>query len=177
MSAIVTENQKNLIRALLAERDVPQFERDELFAQAKAGMSWHTARAWIPVLKAYPFKQGTKPVRQEIPPVGIYELSGQIYAIREFTNDKGDRIRYARQAQAVDKDGIDVAIDSPAAHRVDFIKAPGVQYRLADGRRLELAEIEALSLQFSTCFVCGRTLKVNESKKAGIGPVCRKRIG
>lgn len=170
----VSEAQKNFIRNLLADREVPQAVRDRIFARA-AQMTWHEAKAWITELQLHPWK-GDKPAKPEIPAIGVYELDNQFYAIREFTNDQSEKIRYARRAEAVDIDGIVVDIKSPEAHRVDFVKAPGYQYKLATGRRLELAEIEALSLQFSTCFVCGRVLKVNKSKIKGIGPVCERRV-
>jgi hypothetical protein len=173
----VSEGQKSFIRNLLADREVPQTVRDRIFAGA-AQMTWHEAKAWITELKLYPWKHdgGNKPAKPEIPAIGVYELDNQFYAIREFTNDDSEKIRYARRAEAVDIDGIVVDIKSPEAHRVDFVKAPGYQYKLANGRRLELSEIEDLSLQFSTCFVCGRVLKVNKSKTKGIGPVCARRV-
>lgn len=59
-----------------------------------------------------------------------------------------------------------------------FIYDSGAKARvIASGCvRLTVEEAEALSLHLGFCCLCGRTLTVEESVKAGIGPVCRRKL-
>jgi len=175
----ISEGRKNLIRALLTEREVTAEQRDELFAEAKKGMTNSGGIEWIVTLKAAPKKvvQSAAP-RSDVPAeLGVYSMGGDIFAVRQFKAE-GKVIRYAKRGQFTTAGHRVVPANHADAHRVDWVKAPGMQYRLAtNGTKLSVAEIEALSIQFDQCFICGRKLDVLASKERGIGPVCLAKIG
>jgi len=172
--APVTDNRAKFVRDLLDEREVPAEAVARLLARlAIKAVTNGEARGYIEWLKKRSRKATATPRHEssaEAAPVGVYELDGELYAVREAKGDDGQPFRFARRLVVTnDADG--------GVHRVDFEKAPGVQYRVHNGRRLTVDEVEALSLDFKRCALCGRPLKVKESKQAGIGPRCRERIG
>lgn len=170
-----TDGQLTFIANLLRDRAVEAIKRTSLELELDRGITKGRAGEIIEELKPAPWARdnattGTAPVKREAAPVGVYELDGEFYAIREAKDAVTKQpYRFARHIVITRKaDG--------KAHRVDFEPAKGAQFRVHDGRALSLAEVEALSLEFSRCFLCGRELNVITSKKAGIGPVCRKKI-
>lgn len=174
----ISEGRKNFIRTLLAERQITAEQRDKLFAEAQ-GMTNSGGIEWIAILKAAPKKggQADAPRSDVTADLGVYSMGGDIFAVRQFKAE-GKVIRYARRGEFTTVDHKVVPATHPDAHRVDWIKAPGMQYKLATGgTKLTVAEIEALSIQFDQCFICGRRLDVLASKERGIGPVCLAKIG
>lgn len=175
-NGLASQGQLNLLANVAAERVVPQDALARLFERINKGTitveEFDTYFQW---LKKQDRKGGAATsdryeASKEAAPIGVYELDGDLYAIREAKGDDGKPFRYARLLVVTRNADGDV-------HRVDFDKAPGAQYRVHNGRRLTVEEVEALSLDFKRCALCGRTLKVKESKLAGIGPVCREKIG
>jgi hypothetical protein len=60
--------------------------------------------------------------------------------------------------------------------RWEYVK--GAIYAIRErGRVASVADIAAYGLASGVCFVCGRRLSDPDSVKAGIGPVCAKRVG
>ena len=177
-NGLASDGQLRLLATIAGERVVPQDALLRLFKRINESTitveEFDVFKSW---LKNQPRKgaqhgtaAGTHRASNEAAPVGVYELDGELYAIREAKGDDGQPFRFARLLVVThDDDG--------GVHRVDFEKAPGAQYRVHNGRRLTVEEVEALSLDFKRCALCGRVLKVKESKQAGIGPRCRERIG
>lgn len=171
-SDAATDGQLTFIANLLRDRAVEAIKRTSLELELGRGITKGRAGEIIEELKLAPWgREGSTPQpKREAAPVGVYELDGEFYAIREAKDAVTKQpYRFARHIVITRKaDG--------EAHRVDFEPAKGAQFRVHDGRALTLDEVEALSLEFSRCFLCGRELNVITSKKAGIGPVCRKKI-
>lgn len=173
-SRTASDGQLQLLATIAGERVVPEDALERLLARiaqrAITVEQFDTYKAWLKKQDRRGGGARRASEHREAATVGVYELDGDLYAVREARGDDGQPFRYARLLVVThDADG-DV-------HRVDFQKAPGAQYRVHDGRRLTVEEVEALSLDFKRCALCGRVLKVKESKQAGIGPKCRSYIG
>lgn len=105
--------------------------------------------------------------------VGVYRHAGDILVIREFTpRGESHKVRYARKIVALRPGQAERLNGAGAAVRYEEAKAPGMQYRLTPAELLSVAEVEALSLEWGKCIVCGLSLRVEKSIKRGIGPVC-----
>jgi hypothetical protein len=162
--APASDAQVNFIESLLRDRQVDELQRITVTAELGQGITKSRASEVIVDLKGLPWVPKTGAVAastSEAAAEGVYELDGTFYAVRTSRND--NTRRYAYEAFITDS-------------AVNFEYAKGVVYRLADARALTVDEVEALSLQFSRCFLCGRTLSAKASKAAGIGPVCRKKV-
>jgi len=161
-TAPASEAQLNFIASLLDKPQIEEIDRIRYNAEMGRDITKSRASTVIGELKAI---IAATPVAQsstsEAAAEGVYDLNGTFYAVRTSRND--NTRRYAYEAIITDSS-------------VTFEYSKGTVYRLAEARRLDLAEIEALSLQFSRCFVCGRVLKAKDSKARGIGPVCAKRV-
>jgi hypothetical protein len=164
-AAPASEPQLNFITSLLRDRQVDELHRITVEGEVARGITKSRASDIIGDLKALPWvpKQGAAAPSSssEAAAEGVYELDGTFYAVRTSRNDKTRRYAYK-------------AIITDTA--VDFEFAKGAVYRLADARVLTVDEVEALSLQFSRCFLCGIKLKAKDSKARGVGPVCAKKI-
>jgi len=174
LSRPASEAQKGFIIGLLAEREVSPALREEILAATT--MTSSQATGHITALKGCPRKAPSGTAAD----LGVWEADGALYAVREFRTPSQELVRYARVARFAALDGTEVSYGDSAAHRVDWIRpeAKGVVYKLAgSGRKLTIPEIVALSIQFDSCFVCGRKLDVLASKERGIGPVCLAKIG
>jgi hypothetical protein len=108
--------------------------------------------------------------------VGVYRKDGSLYVVREFTPQGEQRkVRYAREIVPLTDAQGDRLNQQGERVRVEERKAPGMQYRLTQADALPLEEVTALSIQWESCLVCGRHLRVAESVERGIGPVCHGR--
>lgn len=155
--------QISFIESLVKDRQLGELQAITVPAELQRGITKARASELIGELKALPWvpKNGAAVSSSEAAAEGVYELDGTFYAVRTSRND--NTRRYAYKAIVTDT-------------AVDFEFAKGAVYRLADARVLTVAEVEALSLQFSKCFLCGRVLKAKDSKARGIGPVCVKKV-
>lgn len=161
-SNAATEKQLNFIGSLLDKPQVEEIDRIRYNAEMGREISKSRASTIIGELKAIVAAAGvTQYSSNEAAAEGVYELNGTFYAVRTARSD--NTRRYAYEAVITDTS-------------VTFEFSKGTVYRLGEARRLDLGEIEALSLQFSRCFICGRKLSAKESKARGIGPVCAKRV-
>lgn len=88
---------------------------------------------------------------------GMYRKDGQIYKIQIAVHGSGRP--YAKKL--VETDG-----------EWEFVKAPGMQFRLTAKDKMTLEEAKEFGKLYGTCCVCGRTLTKEESIAEGIGPVC-----
>jgi len=159
-----SEAQLGLISTLLDSQDVPALKRTSLELELSREITKGRASDLITELKAYPTSAGAAPTARTDTAAaeGVYQTpDGTFYAVRTARTDATRRYAYE-------------AIITDTAVRFDYAK--GAVYRLGTARRLDLAEVEALSLQFSRCFLCGITLKAKDSKARGVGPVCAKKI-
>lgn len=164
--APASQAQLDFIAALLRDRQVDDLTSVTYTAEVERGITKGRASDIIGVLKTFPFvpRQGavtTAASSNEAAAEGVYELDGEFYAVRTSRND--NTRRYAYRAVITDSS-------------VNFEYAKGAVYRLADARVLTVEEVEALSLQFSRCFLCGIKLTAKTSKARGVGPVCAKKI-
>jgi hypothetical protein len=162
-SNAASEKQLNFIGILLAKPQIEEIDRIRYNAEMGREISKSRASTIISELKAIVAAAGVvqSSSSDEAAAEGVYDLNGTFYAVRTAKSD--NTRRYAYEALITDTS-------------VTFEYSKGTVYRLAEARRLDLGEIEALSLQFSRCFICGRKLSAKESKARGIGPVCAKRV-
>jgi len=161
-TAPASEAQLNFITSLLDKPQVEEIDRIRYNAEMGRDITKSRASTIIGELKAIVAAAGVvQSSSNEAAAEGVYDLNGTFYAVRTSRNDSTRR--YAYEAVITDSS-------------VTFEFSKGSVYRLGEARRLDLAEIEALSLQFSRCFVCGRVLKAKDSKARGIGPVCAKKV-
>ena len=158
-----TEPQLNFIASLLAKPQIQEIDRIRFEAELTREVTKRRASEIIGELKAV--VATATPVQNsssdEAAAEGVYELNGTFYAVRPTRSNPARR--YAHKAIITDSS-------------VNFEYSKGTVYHLGNARRLDVDEVEALSLQFSRCFLCGRVLKAKESKARGIGPVCAKKI-
>ena len=163
--APASEAQLRYIVSLLDKPQVEEIDRIRYEAEMGREITKSRASTVIGELKATIAAAGVvqsfSSSSDEAAAEGVYELDGIFYAVRTAKNNNTHR--YAYEAVISDTS-------------VTFEYSKGTVYRLGAARRLDLGEIEALSLQFSRCFVCGRVLKTVESKARGIGPVCAKKV-
>lgn len=104
--------------------------------------------------------------RAALPPVapleaGMYEAEGKVYRVQASRNT--GRL-YAK------------ALTFHGHGKASFEYAPGAIFRLTADHRMSLADVAARGLAAGVCCVCGRSLTVEKSVAAGIGPVCAKRV-
>lgn len=161
-SNAATEPQLGFIASLLGKPQIQEIDRIRFEAELTREVSKRRASEIINELKAAlataaPVKNSFDEAAAE----GVYELNGTFYAVRPTRADATRR--YAHKAIITDSS-------------VNFEYSKGTVYHLGNARRLGLAEVEALSLQFSRCFLCGTPLKAKASKARGVGPVCAKKI-
>lgn len=88
---------------------------------------------------------------------GMYKKDGEIYKIQIAVHGSGRP--YAKKLVEVDGEW-------------EFVKAPGMQFRLTAKDKMTLEEAKEFGKLYGTCCVCGRTLTKEESIAEGIGPVC-----
>jgi hypothetical protein len=151
----ISEGRKNFIRNLLAEREVPQADRDEIFRQAQAGMNTGQAIHWIETLKGYGRKGGqerrsdTITVTEE----GFYlGLDNEAYKVQR-TKDK-ERL-YAKRA-------------TPNDWEYD----KGAIYRLTPEMIMSAHQIAEFGRNRGFCVVCSTEFQRYISTQLGIGPTC-----
>ena len=118
--------------------------------------------------------QGQPAPRNDTPAmVGVYRKDGKLYVVRQFTPQGEQRkVTYAREIVPLTPAQGDRLNQDGERVRIEERKAPGMQYRLAPADALPLEEVTALSVQWESCLVCGRHIRVAESVERGIGPVC-----
>lgn len=161
-SSTATEKQLSFIVSLIAKPQVEEIDRIRYEAEMTREITKNRASTIINELKAIVAAVGVaQSSSDEAAAEGVYDLNGTFYAVRTSRND--NTRRYAYEAVITDTS-------------VTFEFSKGSVYRLAEARRLNLGEIEAMSLQFSRCFLCGTKLKAKDSKARGIGPVCAKKV-
>lgn len=162
-STAASEAQLNFISTLMTDRAVDALKRTSLELELSREVSKKRASEIITDLKAFPRNGGAAATTgtSEAAPEGVYELDGTFYAVRASRQNPDRRAAYK-------------AIITDTA--VDFDYSKGTVYHLGNARLLDVAEIEAMSLQFCRCMLCGYKLKAKDSKAKGIGPVCRKKI-
>lgn len=163
-AAPASDAQLNFIASLLTQRQVEELHRITVEAELERGVTKSRASSIIGDLKALPWvprQAAAGASSNEAAAEGVYELDGTFYAVRTSRNDKTRRYAYR-------------AVISDTSVNFEFAK--GAVYRLADARVLTVDEVEALSLQFSRCFLCGIKLTAKASKARGVGPVCAKKI-
>lgn len=88
---------------------------------------------------------------------GMYRKDGEIYKVQIAVHGSGRP--YAKKLVEVDGGW-------------EFVKAPGMQFRLTSADKMTLAEAKEFGKLYGTCCVCGRTLTKEESIAEGIGPIC-----
>jgi hypothetical protein len=108
---------------------------------------------------------------------GVYkrvDKSGErIYVVRQFKpQGESEHVRYAREiVELRDSQGDRVNAHGEAV-RIEEIKAPKMQWSLRADEAMPMADVLALSLQWSNCLICGKSIRVKKSIDRGIGPVC-----
>lgn len=89
---------------------------------------------------------------------GVYEINGDVFVVK--WNQSKTRL-YAKQW-----------IRTASGAHLDYIS--GAIYRLHPCNRINYERALELSVEFSACCVCGKTLTDPKSVKRGIGPVCKR---
>lgn len=145
---MASEAQMTFINSLLEQREYTlTIELD--------GLTKKAATALIAELKEAPYKAKTTTVAEDIKTLaGLYELEGEIY-----------RMKKARTGQHFYAELLTDAESGAWEY------ARGMAKKVpAEGRKLTLAEGEALSLKLGGCCCCGRTLTATVD---GVGPAAR----
>lgn len=156
---MITLNQASYMVALIEGREItgtPYAGRTEADVNM---LTFDQAKTAITNLLTLPKKAvaaaPTATTKEEIKAVaGLYELAGEIYRMRKA---RGGAHFYAELLTDVESSAFEYARGMAA-------KVP------AEGRKLSLAECEALSLQMGGCCMCGKTLSATVD---GVGPAAR----
>lgn len=171
--------QVNFLMSLLDQRDLPEADATRLRERIDAGsLTKGLASESIQYLKARPYKAATEAApmgsaHQPVTEPGIYEHpDGRIFKV-QYNRQKTHM--YAKvmtltvgEAKRLTAAGSEV--------NFDYEYAPGA-FRVIDARhRITGARAEELAVIFTKCFICNRRLKAAASVKAGIGPVCMKKV-
>lgn len=138
---------------------------------AQAGMAENDARLPMPVTSSLTtigasvlinFLRTITPERPtvKIETEGVYRQGNVIFRVK--------RSRQTGRLYAMTLD-----MDGPTK---TFGYAAGAIYRLAPADRLTLEQAKAIGHMYGFCVVCGKLLTDEKSVKAGIGPVCAKRV-
>lgn len=173
----MSPGQRNFIEGLLRDRVVGADLRARAQDLLDADSTGRNVSLTIDALKACERDRSGEPLMVvETPrrggdqvPVGIYEQDGTLYAVRP------NRARTARYALEIQRTSTGRILESGEEVNLEFEYAPGVVNRLTDSDRVSLARAEELSLRFGRCVCCGQGLKVAESVRRGVGPVCARR--
>lgn len=170
--------QVNFILSLLDQRDLPEADADRLRDRIMSGnLTKGLASESIGFLKAQPYKvvpEGTMgSAAQPVTEPGIYEHpDGRIFKVQR---SKTSGHLYAKVMSLTVGEAKRLTA-SGAVVNFDYEYAPGA-FRVIDARhRITGARAEELAVIFTKCFICNRGLKAASSVKAGIGPVCIKKV-
>lgn len=119
-------------------------------------------------------------VRKTINPdltLGAYQLGDDVFVVR-MTRKKTKfgreipRTLYALQMCAINSERL--MLDD-TTQRVDFRytnAAKAAIYELTPEAKLPMVTQESITIRYGRCLICARGLKVAESVKRGIGPIC-----
>lgn len=191
-----TERTINYIKDLLDERDLtaskkhneaiagmtePQIEHYMCVLRQKArSMTQEQASGWIERLKALPKKHkatqarggATQTIKSDVP-AGRYAVTGDdgttdFYRVDRPTEGRWDGYIFVK-----------LLLGGPHGHpREERVPIRNIQTILD---KVAKAGPKAASIRYGkelgSCGVCGRTLTNPESIEAGIGPVCRGKMG
>jgi Family of unknown function (DUF6011) len=165
-----SDAQKDFINALLDEREVdPKLGLSmEEIRKAVPHLSVGDATRWINKLRQLP-KKRAQPTRERVPdvPAGRYAIRFRDNNVKFYRVDRPTEGRWAGWT----------FLSVQAGDELYPIKETSA--KLAVLRIIAANPLEACSLygrEIGACGVCGRTLTNEESRRLGIGPVCRSRF-
>jgi hypothetical protein len=107
--------------------------------------------------------------------IGVYRLpdpaveGGTLYVVKP---NKEGTYKYASKIVPVTSERL---TEEGQVVKVEFQYEKGAIYKLRPNMLLEFAEVEALSIQYKHCLICGHGIKVAKSVKRGVGPYCYAR--
>lgn len=174
----MTDAQKDYILALLDERETdPKFglsreeikERVQFLTKADAGR-WIDRLRQLPKVPPQP-QSLTKYTDREISfpdvPAGRYALKTKA-GIKFYRVDRPVEGRWAGWT----------FVSAQASDELHPIKDPSRVRNILRNIRKNVMEASALyGREIGCCGVCGRTLTNEESRRIGIGPICREKLG
>ena len=168
--------QVNFLRDLLDKRDLPEHDADRLRNRIAEGtLDKGTASLSIQYLKARPFKNNAvavNPAHKRVTEPGIYEHDGKIYRVK-WNRSKTNM--YAQVATLTIGEAKRLTASGDEVN-FEYIYAPGAFSLIDASHRITGQRAEELAVIFTKCIVCNRRLKASTSVKAGIGPVCIKKV-
>lgn len=156
--------QEALIGRLFVERDITVLGAADALTlsmiQDENSVSSRDASRLIDALLSAPYRQA----RPQAAP-GYYIQGDDVLVV--VTNREGTRT-YAKRLQIE---------QAPERKKASWVYAPGVGSTLAGFVPLTVEEAARLGHKHGFCVVCAKALTTPASVDAGIGPVCRKRLG
>ncbi len=169
----MTPRQRAFIESLLRDRDVPEdlstIAANCLATDDRSPSNVIDALLACPRVEATRADEEARPLRSEQVPVGIYEMDEGLYAVRP---NRAKTARYALEIRTTSTGRITEAGEEV---HVEFEYAAGIVNRLTLEHRCSVERAEDLSLRFGKCICCGHGLKVADSVRQGVGPVCKRR--
>src|SRR6478609_6593216 len=159
--------QYNYILILLNEREyapeVPRDKQEQIIRDCRDGkgtpLTSKAASDMIEALRAAPYRQraGNPAHEARVVEDGFYEARGRIYKL--LTSMAG-----RRYAKVLNDRG-----------KFEYIEG-GSHEVFMHGSKLSLERAKELGKLHGRCIICGAELTADESIKAGIGPVCAKKV-
>jgi hypothetical protein len=175
MTGMMTGAQASYLANLLDQRECAEVHAEALRARiARGEVTKQQASDAIGWLKTQPFKAVVAaPNLTPVTEAGIYETpDGKIYQV------KWNKTKTNLYAKVLDMT-VTEAIRLTAAGtkiKATYVYEAGAIHKIDAAWKITGPRAEELSIVFTSCIVCGRTLKQADSVKAGIGPVCRKKV-
>lgn len=163
-----TDKQIDYLQSLMAQRDVDR-AMDVAFiddAIATHTLAKSAASEYIQDALRCPLRALRNPnvvIDAHIQQDGMYRTpSGEIYKVQRAVHGTG---RLYAKHLVVDGFG-----------KAHFEYAAGIVYKLRAEHRMTMEQAKEFGALYGTCCVCGRTLTLEASIEAGIGPVCAGKL-
>lgn len=163
-----SQNQFDLLKRVISERDITKIETTVGNARAKAmagNLSMVEASNLIELIKVQPKREDAGRDNGTLTP-GVYRgTNGELYRVYPA---RADRTRLLAKVIVVGEswEGDD------ASHRVAFEYAGAANRFVRPEGRLTLEEAKAFGAETGWCIMCGTELTDPDSIAAGIGPIC-----
>lgn len=171
--APASDKQVSYLRSLLDKHETPADSADTLRARLELGdVTKGQANEYIEFLKLCPQKSAATTGGTPVTEPGLYEHAGLIYKVQR---SKTSGNLYAKVLDT----SVDQALRLTAAGttiRASYTYAPGAFRQIDASNRITGDRANELSIIFSNCLVCGRTLTAAQSVARSIGPVCIGRV-
>lgn len=138
------------------DAEIQRREREQEAAAALAKMARDAATAFDP----------------QTLEIGIYEVDDHIYKVRQ---NRAKTRKYAEVLSFTVSEALRLT-KAGSTIKAQYVFERGAIFRIRPEHRITGKRAEELSIVFTSCIVCGRTLKAAASVARAIGPVCIKKV-